>query len=254
MTSPLVLLLESLEWTIFTPDGEQIDEETKTGAADGQRKASAFIFHPGQTVWMEGRVHHRRQEQAENRFTYRIRMALVLLDAPPPWFAGDHLGSSEARAIADTDGHVLLLTDPSSLGYHQNPISIYYCYRKDGSLGRCIAEVTNTPWAERVTFPFDASGDQVPKPMHVSPFLDMNRNWRLSCSNPIFNESDQPADRLPIERSPCAEKNRCEKRGRVRRHVTMPDDAVCSSARSERLNQREHTALSHTAAPRHAGR
>lgn len=48
-----------------------------------------------------------------------------------------------------------LLTHPSSAGYTQNPISVYYCYNADSSqLEQCIAEVTNTPWAERVTFLF----------------------------------------------------------------------------------------------------
>jgi DUF1365 family protein len=52
-------------------------------------------------------------------------------------------------------GPVRLLTHPTSAGYTQNPISVYYCYSADGSqLEQCIAEVTNTPWAERVTFLF----------------------------------------------------------------------------------------------------
>jgi len=50
---------------------------------------------------------------------------------------------------------VRLLTHPPSAGYSQNPISVYYCYGAGGAaLERCIAEVTNTPWAERVTFMF----------------------------------------------------------------------------------------------------
>lgn len=48
-----------------------------------------------------------------------------------------------------------LLTHPPAAGYTQNPISVYYCYGPDGeALEHCIAEVTNTPWAERVTFLF----------------------------------------------------------------------------------------------------
>lgn len=48
-----------------------------------------------------------------------------------------------------------LLTHPPAAGYTQNPISVYYCYSPDGQrLERCLAEVTNTPWAERVTFLF----------------------------------------------------------------------------------------------------
>ncbi|KAJ1471768.1 hypothetical protein T484DRAFT_1569871, partial [Baffinella frigidus] len=69
---------------------------------------------------------------------------------------------------------VLLLTDPSSAGYHQNPISVYYCYERGGGLNVCVAEVTNTPWGEKVAFPFAVGRDTLPKAMHVSPFMDMN--------------------------------------------------------------------------------
>ena len=52
-------------------------------------------------------------------------------------------------------GPVRLLTHPPAAGYSQNPISVYYCYAPGGqALERCIAEVTNTPWGERVTFLF----------------------------------------------------------------------------------------------------
>lgn len=37
-----------------------------------------------------------------------------------------------------------LLTIPSSVGYEQNPLSLYYCYETEGSaqhLKKCIAEV-----------------------------------------------------------------------------------------------------------------
>eukprot|EP00198_Chlamydomonas_reinhardtii_P007176 XP_001696512.1 predicted protein [Chlamydomonas reinhardtii] len=91
---------------------------------------------------------------------------------------------------------VKLLTDPISAGYLQNPISVYYCYSGSSSgsgssggkgagakeeagaaepkLERCIAEVTNTPWNERVTFVFDPAGARVAKALHVSPFMDMH--------------------------------------------------------------------------------
>lgn len=79
-----------------------------------------------------------------------------------------------------------LLTDPISAGYTQNPISVYYCYRSSsGSEGaggppllvQCIAEVSNTPWNERVTFVFQPDGQSVRKALHVSPFMDMKNTW-----------------------------------------------------------------------------
>lgn len=74
-------------------------------------------------------------------------------------------------------GSVLLLTNPGSAGYRQNPISIYYCYSLHSHLQCCIAEVTNTPWGERVTFAFDPKGTVVPKALHVSPMMDMANSW-----------------------------------------------------------------------------
>ena len=62
---------------------------------------------------------------------------------------------STASPAQRSPGPVRLLTHPPSAGYTQNPISVYYCYAYDGTtLEQCIAEVTNTPWAERVTFLF----------------------------------------------------------------------------------------------------
>ena len=46
---------------------------------------------------------------------------------------------STAATIA---GKVLLLTTPVTSGYTQNPISVYYCYSSQGTLSRCIAEVS----------------------------------------------------------------------------------------------------------------
>ncbi len=42
-----------------------------------------------------------------------------------------------------------MLTNPKSAGYIQNPISVYYCYNKQGTLTRCIAEVSRQgdPWS-----------------------------------------------------------------------------------------------------------
>lgn len=76
-------------------------------------------------------------------------------------------------------GEVRLLTNPVTAGYVQNPISVYYCYNTKGSLELCIAEVTNTPWAAKVRFLFRPAGEEVPKALHVSPFMDMQSTWYL---------------------------------------------------------------------------
>ncbi|CAI5481997.1 unnamed protein product [Closterium sp. Yama58-4] len=80
-----------------------------------------------------GHVAHHRSHPTRHGFNYAVRYALVNLDAPPDWFARSsarhHMSADEARSFAGTDGPVFLLTNPTSMGYEQNPISVYYCYR-----------------------------------------------------------------------------------------------------------------------------
>lgn len=49
---------------------------------------------------------------------------------------------------------------------------------------RCIAEVTNTPWGERVTFCFRPGEEEVPKALHVSPLMDIDSTWTIRASRP----------------------------------------------------------------------
>lgn len=51
----------------------------------------------------------------------------------------------------------------------------------------CIAEVTNTPWGEKVLFTFQPGSDLVAKPLHVSPFMDMLGNWSIRADTPGDN-------------------------------------------------------------------
>ncbi|KAF8732265.1 hypothetical protein HU200_016244 [Digitaria exilis] len=140
----------------------------------------------GATLLYEGRVRHSRRRPAAHAFEYPVRYALVDLDRLP---LPDHLSADDARRIASTSGPVRLLTIPKSVGYEQNPLSIYYCYNsaeqaQDGELRMCIAEVTNTPWGERVMFTFQPESDLVAKPLHVSPFMDMLGNWSIRADAP----------------------------------------------------------------------
>lgn len=91
----------------------------------------------------EGRVRHSRRRPAAHAFEYPVRYALVDLDRLP---LPGHLSPDDARRVASTSGPVHLLTIPKSVGYEQNPLSIYYCYDsaeqgEDEKLKMCIAEV-----------------------------------------------------------------------------------------------------------------
>ncbi|KAF9672536.1 hypothetical protein SADUNF_Sadunf11G0052400 [Salix dunnii] len=148
------------------------------------RRPSSTISSNAVSLY-QGTVWHERRRPVHHSFRYSVRYALFDLDqthAPP-----DHLSADEARRVAQTTGPVFLLTIPPNVGYEQNPLSLYYCYDMDGSarlLKKCIAEVTNTPWGERVVFIFDPNSDVVAKPLHVSPFMDMLGNWNIKANDP----------------------------------------------------------------------
>ncbi|KAG7593379.1 hypothetical protein ISN45_Aa01g021830 [Arabidopsis thaliana x Arabidopsis arenosa] len=166
----------------------------------------------------EGTVWHDRLRPVRHSFRYSVRYALFDLDkaiTTPP----DHLSADEARRVSHTTGPIFLLTIPPSVGYEQNPLSLYYCYDLEESskrLSKCIAQVTNTPWGERVTFVFDPESDLVAKSLQVSPFMDMLGNWKIRANEPgddlsVSIESQHPhlgnyfsatlkAKRIPLSR------------------------------------------------------
>ncbi|CAL5410136.1 unnamed protein product [Camellia sinensis] len=137
----------------------------------------------------QGTVWHERRRPLRHSFRYSARYALIDLDRaphPPP----NHLSADDCRSLAQTNGPVFLLTIPPSVGYDNNPLSLYYCYEVEGFtkiLKQCIAEVTNTPWGERVSFLFDPTNDLVAKSLHVSPFMDMLGNWSMRTNAPGDN-------------------------------------------------------------------
>ena len=51
----------------------------------------------------------------------------------------------------DAGGPIVLMTMPRMLGYAFNPLSLYFCYRKDGALAAILYEVNNT-FGQRHTY------------------------------------------------------------------------------------------------------
>jgi len=87
---------------------------------------------------------------------------------------------------------VRLLTAARYFNYVFNPISLFYCYRADGSLSCVVAEVTNTfrekhlyllkDRAERGE-PCSFAGYDKEKRFHVSPFFDRSGRYAFSLSD-----------------------------------------------------------------------
>lgn len=173
----------------------------------------------------EGMVRHRRFKPGLHAFTYRMYMVLVELQSLPELAGTSRLLSLEKfnwlsfrdrdylpnrpettllkRLEADArsagmgwpGGPVYLLTHLRVMGHSFNPVSYYYCCDDAGAVRLICAEVTNTPWKERVTYWMNpeegkagpdgtAWGFEVEKRMHVSPFNPMNLRYRWAFSEP----------------------------------------------------------------------
>lgn len=87
-------------------------------------------------------------------------------------------------------GPVQLLANPRTFGYQFNPIAIYYVFDERGErLEYVVADVTNMPWRESQAYVFRADAEGVvdgsaEKLMHVSPFLEMDYEYRLRTAAP----------------------------------------------------------------------
>lgn len=104
-----------------------------------------------------------------------------------------HVTACLARAGVDIgSGPIRLLTMPRVLGYVFNPISVYYCHMPDGTLAAMVYEVASTfgehhAYVVPIAEPDRASGrirQAAAKALYVSPFLDMDMDYRFSGHAP----------------------------------------------------------------------
>jgi DUF1365 family protein len=86
-------------------------------------------------------------------------------------------------------GRIMLLTMPRLFNYVFNPLSVYFCWRRDGSLAALAHEVSNT-FGERhfyVLPPHDDGGgvaQSCDKAFFVSPFLEMGLRYEFRVTPP----------------------------------------------------------------------
>jgi uncharacterized protein len=93
-------------------------------------------------------------------------------------------------AELDVGGAIVLMTMPRMLGYAFNPLSLYFCYRKDGELEAILYEVNNT-FGQRHTYLIPATPDadglvrqESAKSLYVSPFLDTDMSYAFVAAPP----------------------------------------------------------------------
>lgn len=168
-----------------------------------------------------GRIVHRRIRPIRRRFDARVFSLLVDLDSLPALAARlrlfshnrfnliafhdrDHGGRDgtalrpwvEARMraadIEPDGGPIRLLCFPRVLGYVFNPLSVYFCHDRGGTLQAVIYEVRNTfGGIHHYVFPVDGVGPTdrtrshaTAKRFHVSPFLPMEARYRFRLTPP----------------------------------------------------------------------
>jgi DUF1365 family protein len=196
-------------------------------AIDGHRARQA---RPDTAALYEGLVVHRRHTEPTRVFAPRLFLAHVDVDALPGsldrlpgWSArrpapihfrrrdffdgGDRpLGDAvrdlvEERLGRRPIGAVTLLAHLRTFGWLFNPLSVYYCWLPHGGLDAIVLEVTNTPWGDRHWYVVDArTGEQTTttaKAMHVSPFLPMDVDYRITWTTP----GDDLSLRIEVERA-----------------------------------------------------
>lgn len=171
----------------------------------------------------EGTVSHRRHEPVDHQFQYRLFMLYLDLDEIPSlvgrrallgdtgkglrsFLRADHLFdpaiplAEEVRALVGQEtghepgGPIRLLTQLRYFGYYMSPLNLYYCFDAGGErVETVVAEVNNTPWKERHCYVLwsgnrlDGSDELAfshPKNFHVSPFMDMDMQYRWRLSQP----------------------------------------------------------------------
>lgn len=160
-----------------------------------------------------GNVHHNRLRPARNRFNYGVyflRLPLRSMEgdqATPGLFSRnrfnllsfhdrDHgdgqqpllqwiVGILNGEGIADADGEIWLQAFPRVLGYVFNPVSFWFCHRRDGKLRAILCEVSNT-FGERHCYLLDQGGviedgDELTarKIFHVSPFCAVEGSYHF---------------------------------------------------------------------------
>lgn len=166
-----------------------------------------------------GDVAHHRLRPRDHRLAYRVWSMLIDLDelveldrrsrvfsvgrfnlfSFHPRDRGDGTGhdlkgqverAMRGAGIEPDGGPIRLFTMPRVLGWGFNPLSIFFCHRRDGGLAAILWEVDNT-FGERHGYliPVETTGggeirQTCDKALYVSPFMDMEQTYHFRVRPP----------------------------------------------------------------------
>jgi len=108
----------------------------------------------------------------------------------------------QAEGITDVDGEIWLQAFPRVMGYVFNPVSFWFCHRKNGELRAILCEVSNT-FGERHCYLLDTGGPMpwgvalsASKVFHVSPFCAVEGSYRFRFMRTTQTIGEQQVERI----------------------------------------------------------
>jgi DUF1365 family protein len=80
---------------------------------------------------------------------------------------------------------IIMVCQARCLGLYFSPVNFYFCYQGDVAT-ILLAEVNNTPWGEKHCYliPMQEQGFKHDKVFHVSPFMDLNMQYKWHVKEP----------------------------------------------------------------------
>ncbi|NMO01955.1 DUF1365 domain-containing protein [Gordonia sp. TBRC 11910] len=136
--------------------------------------------------------------------SFRAEDHLFRPDVGPDTLRGRVNAELARHAIAPQPGRVTVLLNARSLGYVFDPLTLYWCHRRDGTVYAVLAEVHNTYGGRHcyAVVPDDAGRAQVPKGFYVSPFNTVDGRYSMRVSEPDdalhIDITWHPEDDLPF--------------------------------------------------------
>ncbi|MFC9861933.1 MULTISPECIES: DUF1365 domain-containing protein [unclassified Streptomyces] len=153
-------------------------------------------------------ITHVRTIPGRYAFRHRTHLWFIDPDRPPRlprvlrplarFEARDHFGGTaptiraglerflRGHGVDLADGTVTMLTQARVLGHVFNPLTVYWCRRRDGTPLCVVAEVHNT-YGERHGYllrPDAADRAETPKEFYVSPFFPVDGSYRMRLPEP----------------------------------------------------------------------